>query len=106
MIRHLLFAAKSFEDYGVIHRDLKPDNLIIKCPESDKALRLEDCQIMVIDWGFAVDLSRKSFAKEGCGTIGYMAPENFNKEKDSKVLNAEITAKVDVYSLGVIFYEL
>lgn len=101
-----MFAAKAFEDYGVIHRDLKPDNLIIKCPEAEKNLRLEDCQFMVIDMGFAVDLSRKSLIKEGCGTIGYMAPENFIKDKDSKSLATEITNKVDVYSLGVIYYEL
>lgn len=90
----------------MIHRDLKPDNLIIKIQEAEKNLKLEDCQFMVIDMGFAVDIARKSIIKEGCGTIGYMAPENFIKEKDSKSLAIEITNKVDVYSLGVIFYEL
>lgn len=89
-----------------MHRDLKPDNLIIKCREADKALRLEDCQVVVIDLGFAVDQARKLMVKEGCGTIGYMAPENFAKEKDQKLLYTEITSKADLYSIGVIYYEL
>lgn len=97
---------KLFEDMGIVHRDLKPENLIIKYQESPESPKLNECHIFVIDLGFAVDVSQKAVFKEGCGTVGYMAPENFKRDKDSKTPDTPISSKVDLYSLGIIFYEL
>ena len=67
---------------------------------------MDNCRIYVIDLGFALDMSKQPLCKEGCGTVGYMAPENFKKEKDSKSQPIQLTFKADLYSIGVIFYEM
>jgi eukaryotic-like serine/threonine-protein kinase len=76
---------------GIIHRDLKPSNLMIL---SDGALKLTD-------FGIAkdTDLTALTGANVTVGTAAYMSPEQCKGEKT-------ISAKSDLYSLGVVFYEL
>jgi serine/threonine-protein kinase len=86
---------------GVIHRDLKPDNIFI-CIDGEGAVR--ECK--VLDFGVS-----KLTAAEGeasvditltgnlVGTPAYMAPEQVRGLKD-------IDQRVDVYALGVVLYQL
>ena len=80
---------------GVIHRDLKPANLLV-----DAGARLR-----VIDFGIASDETqagqRTQLTREGelLGTLQYMAPERLRGQAHSDV-------RGDVYSLGVVLYEL
>lgn len=80
---------------GVLHRDLKPNNLLVS-PEG---------RPKVIDFGVgrAVDIEatvQAELTKTGelVGTIRYMSPE--------QITGAEIDARSDVYALGVVLYEL
>lgn len=85
---------------GVVHRDLKPGNLMI---DSAGAVK-------ILDFGLAVlsDIeSRKEpestvtsnpLANRIAGTISYMAPE--------QLLGQEISARVDIFAFGIILYEL
>ena len=77
---------------GVIHRDLKPDNLILTPTNRDFPLR-------VIDWGVARmgPLGRLTLDGLTPGTPIYMSPE--------QATGRNIAAPCDVYSLGVIAYE-
>lgn len=77
---------------GVIHRDLKPDNLIITPANRDFPLR-------VIDWGVARlgPLGRLTLDGLTPGTPIYMSPE--------QATGRNIAAPCDIYSLGVIAYE-
>jgi serine/threonine-protein kinase len=77
---------------GVIHRDLKPDNLILTPTNRDFPLR-------VIDWGVARlgPLGRLTLDGLTPGTPIYMSPE--------QATGRNIAAPCDIYSLGVIAYE-
>jgi serine/threonine-protein kinase len=81
---------------GIYHRDLKPDNIMYTSP--DKA------QIKITDWGLGRDIGRKSIALTAAtgqigGTPGYCAPEQW-------FALDRIDGRADIYSLGIIFYEM
>ncbi len=79
---------------GVIHRDLKPTNILVDADGSPK----------VLDFGLAKQLASKadtlSLTEQIVGTLPYMAPEQTRGNPD------EIDTRTDVYALGVILYEL
>ena len=77
---------------GVVHRDLKPDNLILTPDDRDYPLRL-------IDWGVARlgPFGRITLDGTTPGTPIYMSPE--------QAAGRNIAGPCDVYSLGVIAYE-
>jgi serine/threonine-protein kinase len=76
---------------GVVHRDLKPANIMI----------MPDNTVKLMDFGIAkgVELSQLTATNCTVGTAAYMSPEQCRGERD-------LTAKSDLYSLGVLFYEL
>jgi len=74
---------------GVIHRDLKPGNIML-CRTPNEGLR-----VVIMDFGLAGLVALDSL--EG-GTPGYMAPELCKGEKASRAS--------DMYSLGIILYEI
>jgi serine/threonine-protein kinase len=76
---------------GVVHRDLKPSNLMI----------LKDGTLKLTDFGIAKDMDVTRLTSANCtvGTAAYMSPEQCRGDPD-------LTHKSDLYSLGVVFYEL
>lgn len=82
---------------GFIHRDVKPDNLMIVTTEDDDGNRVET--IKVLDFGFAVPPSVSGeVAERLAGTPVYMSPE--------QCLGEELDARSDLYACGVMMYEL
>lgn len=82
---------------GIIHRDIKPTNIII-CSSVVKGKKI----LKLIDFGMACFLS-KNLLLTRCGTPGYIAPEVLKPNYFEKF---KIDFNSDVYSVGVILYEL
>ena len=77
---------------GVIHRDVKPENIMVR----------EDDEIKLTDFGIARprDRTKTSFTRTGMivGTPEYMAPELFE--------SGEFGVQSDIYALGIVLYEM
>jgi predicted Ser/Thr protein kinase len=95
LVRQLALALQEAHEHGVIHRDLKPANVMLNAKG----------QPVVMDFG----LARRTFSKEEVrltqsgllvGTPAYMPPEQVNGDVGA------MGPGCDVYSLGVILYEL
>jgi serine/threonine protein kinase/Tfp pilus assembly protein PilF len=75
---------------GIIHRDLKPGNIMLD----------HSGRIVVMDFGLARTLETESMTRSGAlvGTFEYMSPE--------QATSAHLDARSDLYTVGLIFYEL
>lgn len=81
-------------DHGVVHRDIKPENVLV----------LADGRVKVADFGLAkiagADASAElTLAGQVMGTPAYMAPEQVERPMS-------VDHRADIYSLGVVFYEM
>lgn len=81
----------------IVHRDLKPENLVLAEPRMDSVIKISDFGLSKI-----LDPMGDSMYTV-CGTRAYSAPEiNFGNDPSRK--GKPYTAKVDVWSMGVILY--
>ncbi|HEX6810569.1 MAG TPA: serine/threonine-protein kinase, partial [Planctomycetota bacterium] len=100
LMQQVCAAVQHAHQKGVVHRDLKPGNVLV----SDEGGKL---QIKIIDFGLAkamgkglVEASLFTEAGQVVGTPEYMAPEQADPT------NPDIDTRADIYSLGVMLYEL
>jgi tRNA A-37 threonylcarbamoyl transferase component Bud32 len=74
---------------GVVHRDIKPANILIT----------PDDKVKITDFGIArLDTSNLTMEGQLLGTPNYMAPE--------QIQGKEVDHRADIFSLGVVFYEM
>jgi serine/threonine protein kinase len=95
IIPQICDALQFAHDEGIVHRDIKPENVML-----DKKGRVK-----IADFGLARILGREPEAlrltgtKDVMGTPHYMAPEQVEHPQ-------EVDHRADIYSLGVVFYEM
>ena len=88
IMKQLIEVLKYIMDNNIVHRDLKPHNILIN---KDNTLKLAD-------FGFAKEFKETLLTNTICGSPLYMAPELLNNDK--------YNIKSDLWSVGVILYEM
>ncbi|CAI9766251.1 unnamed protein product [Fraxinus pennsylvanica] len=90
-MQQLVEGLKILRENNLIHRDLKPQNLLLYTNDNNSVLK-------IADFGFARSLQPKGLAETLCGSPLYMAPEIMQLQK--------YDAKADLWSVGAILFQL
>lgn len=90
IIREICRALEHAHKSGIVHRDIKPENVMVT----------GDGRLKLMDFGIAKDTQRHRKTQTGMfmGSPSYMSPE--------QVKGKNVDARSDIFSLGVLFYEL
>lgn len=104
LMRDLADGVQHAHEQGVLHRDIKPDNILIERIQAVDAIRDEPpLRPRLMDFGLArlmdedIHLSRNGTL---IGTPKYMAPEQLTGQ------TADVDARTDIFALGVVLHEL
>jgi serine/threonine-protein kinase len=94
--KQLLEALRFAHRHGIIHRDIKPHNVLVSADQHAKA---NETRVKVTDFGIArAGPSQMTEAGSIMGTAQYLSPE--------QARSAPVTAASDLYSTGVVLYEM
>lgn len=90
IMRQLVSAIANAHHNGIVHRDIKPQNILMD----------SEGNVKITDFGIAMALSATAHTKTNSviGTVHYLSPE--------QARGGMATKKSDIYSLGIVFYEL
>jgi len=90
IFRELMFALGDIHEKGILHRDLKPQNLMFR----------QDGTLAILDFGIAKDIAAVDRTHQGevLGTPRYMSPE--------QVQGRALDLRTDIYSAGVLLFQM
>lgn len=97
IIKSILKALVILNKHGIMHRDLKPDNIILK----RKNVPIKENTLKLVDFGLATYINLDEYLFKRCGTPGFVAPEVINASRHE---NVHYNTKCDVFSVGIIFF--
>ena len=97
---NLLEGIAYLHEKGIMHRDLKLENIMVKKDEGRSGKVIP----VIVDLGLAEYSSSTKYLYTRCGTPGYVAPEVLKIKSTDPVQT--YTSACDIFSLGVIFHIL
>ncbi|MFO0746160.1 MAG: protein kinase [Myxococcota bacterium] len=95
ILRYVLSALRAAHASGIVHRDMKPENVMLTPPDATTAGHLG---VKVLDFGLAKMVESRTATTMLLGTPSYMAPEQLRRER--------IGPWTDIYAVGVMAFEL
>ena len=90
LVARVADALQHSHEQGIVHRDIKPSNILVDV----------EGRPFVVDFGIAKELNRETVGTRAVGTPYYMSPEQ------ARLQRGRVDERSDVYSLGVVLYEL
>jgi serine/threonine protein kinase len=94
MMSQLLKGLVHLQNNNIVHRDIKPQNILLKNKDS--------LELVIADMGLATVVDAEEYLFTRCGTPGYVAPEIMEALPDEKLFNTSS----DIFSLGAVFHLL
>lgn len=102
LMRTMLSSVKVLHDHGVVHGDLKPDNLLVlQNPASPDFFLMK-----VIDLDSAYVETKPPSARRIGGDERYMAPELLDYHRGAHDDGTQLTTRADVFTLGLLLHEI
>lgn len=99
LFTQILDGVENMHAAGVYHRDIKLENVLLKCEDEEDE---DELTCKVADFGLA---TRERYSMEfGCGSTSYLAPEHFDDDKQELV--PYDAAASDIWSLGILLLAL
>jgi serine/threonine-protein kinase len=100
ILEQMLSAIAAAHRAGLVHRDVKPENVLVAAAPSGGSANLVDAVVKVADFGLARAVEASSVDESGqlMATVAYVAPE--------LVTDGHADARTDVYSAGIVLYEM
>jgi serine/threonine-protein kinase len=100
ILEQMLAAIAAAHRAGLVHRDVKPENVLVAEAPSGGIANLVDSVVKVADFGLAraVEASTTDDAGQLMATVAYVAPE--------LVTDGHADARTDVYSAGIVLFEM
>ena len=96
-LKQLLRALSHMQKVGIMHRDIKPDNIMLRNRTKP--------ELVLTDFGLSTFEKEPKYLYPKCGTPGYVAPEIINKKQtDADLETWHYTSICDIFSLGATFY--
>jgi len=102
LFRDVCAAVQYAHQKGVIHRDLKPSNILVSMVNDEPLVKIIDFGIAKAIDAAAKDQSLRTMEGQFIGTPEYMSPE----QAGLRGTQADIDTRTDIYSLGVLLYQL